>query len=248
LLLLLCGGAAYAGINYFGGGGDEAVAEQGSADEGAGSVVTIGDERQESDGSTGDGEIVAAPTATDEPQATETPLPEPTDEPQVVPVVEEATEAPPTPTDEPTETATPQPPMVRVIVASANLRGGPGVVYRVLGPIFRDDQATVIAKNRDGSWFNIELEDGSRAWLAASVVELLEGGDANDVVEAATVPVAPTRTPVPPTLTPIPRPTQPPPPPDGGGDGGGGDGGGGGSGGGGDGGGGGGGGYTPEAP
>jgi uncharacterized protein YgiM (DUF1202 family) len=138
--------------------------------------------------------------------------------------------------------------MVRVIVASANLRQGPGVIYRTLGPIYRDDLAVILAKNSDGSWFNIELEDGSRAWLAASVVEMVDAAAANNVVVAATIPVAPTRTPVPPTFTPRPVPTQPPPPPAGGGGDSGGGSSGGGGGGGNNGGGGGGGGYTPEAP
>jgi hypothetical protein len=227
LLLLLCGGAAYAGINFFGGGEDEALAAQNAGNSDAGSAVAAFG-TQDTEGGAEDEDTVAAPTKTAEaevsgtmPEPTETSRPDPVEEPTAVPILVEATEVPPTLTEAPTETPEPELPTVSVIVASANLRRGPGVIYRVLGPIFRDDTAVVLAKNRDGSWYNIELEDGTRAWLAASVVELVGIANANDVFVAATIPVAPTLTPVPPTWTPRPLPptlTPPPPGGDSGGD------------------------------
>ncbi len=245
LLLLLCGGSAYAGINYFGGGaGEETVAQEPANTVGGSSDVAFGAAGTNPAG--GDEVQAAAPTDTAEAPATDTPLPQPTaapiEEPTAVPVLSEPTALPPTATEAPTETPLPQLPTARVTVASANLRRGPGTIYPVLGPIFRDDLAIVLAKNNDGSWYNVQLEDGSLAWLAASVVELVNEASASEVAVAATVPVAPTRTPVPPTLTPIPiPPTQVPPSSGGGGNSGGGGGNSGG-------GGGGGGSYTPEAP
>jgi len=163
-------------------------------------------------------------------------LPQPTEEPTLAPLAVEDTTVPPTPTASPTGTPEPQFPIVRVSVASANLRRGPGTIYPISGAIFRDETAMVLAKNRDGSWYNVELNNGTRAWLAASVTELVNNVAVNNVLLAATIPAAPNLTPVPPTPTPLPLPTLPPAdtPGDGGG--------------GGDGDGGGGGGYTPEAP
>ena len=218
LLLLLCGGGAYAAVNIFGGADDTVVAEPP-----AGGVIAA---------SAGQGNVepVSETVATEvvdtaEPEPTKKPLPEPTEEPSPEPlVVVEDTAEPPTstPTDEPTETPEPQAPKVRVSVASANLRRGPGVVYRVLQPVFEDDTATMVAKNRDGSWFLVQLEDGTLGWLSAVVVDLVDGAGADQVQVAATIPVAPTNTPVPPTLTPLPLPTEPPPTDDSGGGGGGG--------------------------
>lgn len=146
----------------------------------------------------------------------------------------EATSTTGPPTAEPTEPP-PAQPSVRVIVSSANLRRGPGTIYPVAGAIFGDEEALVLATNSDGTWYNVELADGSRAWLAASVTEPLDAVAVNSVPVAATIPAAPTLTPVPPTATPMPTlpPPPPPPPPSGGGDGGGDDGGGDGGGGGG---------------
>ena len=139
-----------------------------------------------------------------------------------------------TATEEATEAPADQPVIVRVNVSSANLRRGPGTVYPIAGAILADEEAVVLATNRDGSWYNVELADGSRAWLAASVTETVDAAALENVPIAATIPVAPTATPRPPTPT-RPRPTVPPPPPPtadsgGGGGSGGNDGGGGGGG------------------
>ncbi|MFN2137978.1 MAG: protein kinase domain-containing protein [Candidatus Promineifilaceae bacterium] len=138
------------------------------------------------------------------------------------------------PTAEPSETP-PGQAAVRVIVSSANLRSGPGTIYPTAGAIFNGEEATVLATNRDGTWYNVQLPNGSRAWIAASVTEPVNAVAVNSVAVAATIPAAPTLTPVPPTATPLPTspppPTQPPADSGGGGSGGGGSGGGGGGGG-----------------
>jgi hypothetical protein len=133
-----------------------------------------------------------------------------------------------TPTEEvlvETATAEPQaqPAAVRVIVSSANLRRGPGTIYPTAGAIFSGEEATVLATNQDRTWYNVELADGGRAWLAASVTEVVNAAAMNNVPVAATIPAAPTFTPVPPTATPLPTlppPTPTTPPSDGGGGGG----------------------------
>lgn len=143
-----------------------------------------------------------APTATDEPPPTEA-----ADEPTAEPTAEAAVENADT-------TA-----RVRVTVASANLRRGPGVVYPTAGAVFQGDEMSLVATSRDQTWYLVELADGQRAWVAASVSELVEGANLETVPVAATIPPAPTATRVPPTLTPIPivLPTSTPPSPGGGG-------------------------------
>lgn len=74
----------------------------------------------------------------------------------------------------------------------ANLRGGPGTNYPVVGGVTTGEELEIVAQNADGSWF--KLADG--AWIAAFLV--------ND---------APTDLPVaeaPPVPTPAPQPTAAP--------------------------------------
>jgi hypothetical protein len=215
LLLLLCGGAVYAGVNFFGGGEEDTLASRDTGDSDAGNVIAVA-EGQDTEGDADDVDAVIAPTRTAKLETTETSTPELVEESTAVPILAEASEVPPTLTEAPSETPKPEFLIVRVNVASANLRRGPSTIFPVLRPIFLDERTTVLAKNSDGSWYNVELEDGSRAWLAASVVELVNDVAANDVPLAATIPVAPTWTPVPPTWTPLPiPPTLTPLPPGG---------------------------------
>ncbi|MDV7390980.1 SH3 domain-containing protein, partial [Arthrospira platensis SPKY1] len=139
------------------------------------------------------------PTATTQPP-TFTAVPSPT--------------ATPTPTAAPTRAQTPTigpvettPPTVRILLSSVNLRTGPGVAYPVSGFLLLDQQATVLAKSRDGNWYLVELPDGKRGWLASSVAEPLTPLDG--VTIALTIPARPTNTPLPATAPP----TAPPPPP-----------------------------------
>lgn len=106
------------------------------------------------------------------------------------------------PTEEATNTTTPRPsatstsqptatvmPQVQVSVASANLRSGPGANYDVLGTAVADDVLFVVANNQAGDWYNVVLANNSRAWIAASVVEM---ADAFDLGVARTIPAPPT--------------------------------------------------------
>lgn len=121
-----------------------------------------------------------------------------------------------------TQTATP-PPLVQVIVSSANLRAGPGTRYDVLRFLEAGDIVTVIATNREeGLWYNVIDADGMLGWLSIDTTQPVNPASVSAVPTAATVPPVPTFTPTPiPTATPIPSPTAPPSPGGGGGGGGG---------------------------
>ncbi len=114
-----------------------------------------------------------------------------------------------------TPTALPQ---VRVIVASASLREGPGTNYGIVTFLEAGDVVTVIAINREeGNWYNVQTEDGLFGWLSISVSEAVDGTETavTAVPTAATIPASPI-----PTSTPTPTPTltpSPPPPSNGGG-------------------------------
>ncbi len=117
------------------------------------------------------------PTATDTPLPTETPTPGPTD----------------TPTPTPTNTFTPTPdvPMVQVSV-STNCRQGPGKVYDKLGALLVGEEAEVVAKDPEGSYWYIRNPDksGGFCWLW--------GNYATTVGDTASLPVyTPEPTPTP---------------------------------------------------
>jgi len=93
---------------------------------------------------------------------------------------------------------------VRVTVSSANLRTGPGTIYSIAGVIRQGEQVKVLATNRDGAWYNVELPDGSRAWLARNITEPVDGANLQALPVAATIPAPPTAT------RPAAQPTSPP--------------------------------------
>lgn len=222
VVLLLLGAGAVAALRLM--GGDEEPA--------APAVVEAAATPADASAATNTAEPTVAPTTDLVPVAAGSDGESPTNTPTIAatPTVAAATETPAA-----AETATPIPaPQVRVRVNSANLRLGPGTVYGIAGVILEGETATVLATNSDRSWYNVELADGTRAWLAASVSEPVDAAGFKQVEVAATIPAAPTATRVPPTATrpPAAQPTQPPPPPGGGGNGGSGGGNGGGGGGG----------------
>ena len=207
LLLLLLG---FFVIRSLGGGDEQPVAAGGN--DGDNTVIvtptTLSEETAPAPTQAGEPTAVGAVAA----PATNTPAPTATDEPPPTEMADE-------PTAEPTVESAETTARVRVTVASANLRRGPGVVYPTAGAVFQGDEMSLIATSRDRTWYLVELADGQRAWVAASVSELVEGSDLETVPVAATIPPAPTATRVPPTLTPITivLPTNTPPPPGGGG-------------------------------
>ena len=82
----------------------------------------------------------------------------------------------------------PPQPMALVTSASANLRGGPGTVYGIVGRAVEGDSLPVTGRNADGSWLLVLDADGEPAWVAASLVEL--SGDPQ-ALAAATPPPTP---------------------------------------------------------
>lgn len=161
--------------------------------------------------------------ATNTPRPTNTPVPSNTPEPTNA--QEPTNTATPEPTKTPHATNTPRPtitptavPQVQVIANSANLRSGPGIEYEAVGVAANNDIFEVIAKNNDGSWYNVRLEDGSRAWVAVSVVEALDSVSLASIRSAATIPappvvqVVPTQAPATQAPAATAEPTQPPEP------------------------------------
>lgn len=149
-----------------------------------------------------------APTAT----ATSRPSPmrssepaSPTVAPSPTPSASTATPVPPSTT--PTATATPEPQRPRVVAdAEANLRGGPGTNYPIVGRMAPGKEAEIIGRNASGDWWRIAWDGAGQAWVAGLVVRVL--GPIDTVAVAQDIPLPPpTRTPAPPSATP--KPTGP---------------------------------------
>jgi len=70
---------------------------------------------------------------------------------------------------------------IQITVArpAANLRGGPGTNYAIVGTAKRNDIFLVVGRNSAGSWYKIKLSDGKEAWIAASLVQV--SGDATKI-------------------------------------------------------------------
>lgn len=175
------------------------------------------------DQTAGDGERVITPAAISQTDPTNTPLPSPiptdTPAPTVTPLP--ATDVP-TPTEEPTATATPEPTatiegvpelnedstVIRITVASANLRAGPGLSFDTVGVVLFNDAFVVVEQDETGLWYLVQLNDGTTGWVTASVTEevspevfaaLISTPDAAEEAAATSEPeeVGPTPTPSP---------------------------------------------------
>jgi hypothetical protein len=59
---------------------------------------------------------------------------------------------------------------VVVSLSSVNLRAGPGTAYPSIATGRKDESYVVIARNEDGTWFEIQISPGTIGWVAASVV------------------------------------------------------------------------------
>ena len=119
-------------------------------------------------------------------------------------------------TDEPaaadaTETALPTAvlsgqPQVQPIYRAVYFRSGPGTNYDILRFLREGESVLVVAKDREpGLWYNVELENGVRGWVAMSVSEPVLEAAMTDLPVAATIPPVPTSTP-----GPSPTPTRAP--------------------------------------
>jgi len=99
-------------------------------------------------------------------------------------------------------TATPFDTTPRVTATTnANIRRGDSIFHEVLGALRPGESATIIGISDSGSgWYNIQLANGSRAWIAPSVVTV--SGDTRNLPRISP-PAPPTATPIPFTPTPI---------------------------------------------
>ncbi|MCP4417124.1 MAG: SH3 domain-containing protein [Chloroflexi bacterium] len=89
-------------------------------------------------------------------------------------------------------------PQLRVVLSSVNVRSGPGTNYPPISALLKDSVVNVIAKNKNGSWFLIELPGGSQGWIAGSVTDPVVAADMAKVQVATNIPAPPSSTP---TLT-----------------------------------------------
>ena len=101
-----------------------------------------------------------------------------------------------TPTPEPTPDATPTPaptptPDFALVTASdtVNLRSGPGTGYSTVGQMPAGSTARIVGKNQDGSWWEIEGDNGLTAWVVARLVST--AGPADQVAVSQNIPAAP---------------------------------------------------------
>ena len=75
-------------------------------------------------------------------------------------------EATPQPDDAPTLTG----PAITVLVEGANVRAGPGTDFPVVGGLYENEQAALLARNPGGDWVQVQLPE-SVGWIFAQLVE-----------------------------------------------------------------------------
>lgn len=127
---------------------------------------------------------VATPTPTDTPTNTATATDTPTNT------------ASPTATHTPTNTATATPatPVAQALRA-LSVRLGPGSNYPIVASLDADQMLAIRGISEDGSWYQIELADGSLGWVTSAPAIVTTFGDLR-VVEVAFAPTeTPTHTP-----------------------------------------------------
>ena len=105
-------------------------------------------------------------------------------------------EATPTPTLAATPTvtpfATPIPglPALR-LTRDADVRGGPGDDYPLVGQMAAGVLVTVVGQDATGAWYNVQLGDG-RGWLPRDAGELVDAADGTRIPVAGTIPATAT--------------------------------------------------------
>lgn len=136
----------------------------------------------------------ATPTQTPETTATETPVSTPTPEPTATPLPPTATS-----TIASTATLTPIPdPMISVdetLDTQVNVRSGPSTDYPVVAQFSPGQEAIVLGRNDDASWWQISLPDGAAGWIFGGLVTFI--GDDGSIALAEAPPLPPTATPAP---------------------------------------------------
>lgn len=93
-----------------------------------------------------------------------------------------------------------------VVKQGANLRGGPGTEYDIVGGLKAGDAVRITGRTSNGQWLQIELNDQT-AWISASLINAT-GMDRVAVVSTPPPPPPPVRAPVQPSPTEIQRVTR----------------------------------------
>jgi hypothetical protein len=110
--------------------------------------------------------------------------------------------ATPTPTNTPTPTATPAP--GAIVIASINLRNGPGTDYGILGTLSPGQVLTVTGRITDSTWFRVHVDQSQEGWVAGegyvTIVSLPVNRPSIEQIPIIT-PTPPTRTSTPSSVT-----------------------------------------------
>ena len=127
------------------------------------------------------------PTAT--PTATPSPTPVPPTEPPPTATPAEASMVQPsaTPAERPTATAEPKPSVSSD--KTVNVRGGPGTAYPVVSSLESGESAVIVAQNKTGNWWQIQLANGELGWVYDAVVTV--DGKTADIPVATNIPAPP---------------------------------------------------------
>jgi hypothetical protein len=102
-------------------------------------------------------------------------------------------------------------------IAAATVRTGPGQDFSEISPLRSGQDVTVIGKNADASWFQIDLGASLRGWVPASALRVTDDNAkllpivGNTPIPQPTV-LPPTERPAAPTATPTPQVTVTPTP------------------------------------
>ena len=72
---------------------------------------------------------------------------------------------------------------------TVTLRGGPGTGYSRLGQLRAGQTLPILGKNQDGSWWQVQMSNGSKAWIAGWLVKT--SGAVDQVAVAQDIPKAP---------------------------------------------------------
>jgi uncharacterized protein YraI len=82
----------------------------------------------------------------------------------------------------PTATPTELPVLTGVVDAqqTINVRGGPGTENAVVTTLEPGTEVRVLGRNSDGSWINIQLDDGTEGWVSAELLEIQEPQSSGD--------------------------------------------------------------------
>jgi hypothetical protein len=111
--------------------------------------------------------VSLTPRFTATPFNSRTPLPTPTYTPSITPI-------PPTSTNTPTVTPTPVISGIVASLQSVNLRTGPGESYSAFQALTPGTGVVILGRNDDGSWYNVQLTDGTEGWMSARLLRVNE--------------------------------------------------------------------------